>query len=92
VSEVSRRRAVVSGVVQGVFFRAGTLAEARRLGLSGWVRNLEDGSVEAVFEGPPSAVDQAIAWLARGPERAVVESVEVTEEKPEGIQGFEVTY
>ncbi len=92
MGDIVRRRVVVDGVVQGVFFRANTEYEAERLGLRGWVRNLPDGRVEAVFEGPEPAVDSAIAWIRRGPERALVTSVEVSEEEPEGLSGFGVRY
>ncbi len=88
VSATVRRHVWVSGVVQGVFFRASTIETAKELGLHGWVRNLPDGRVEAVFEGPPDAVDSAIAWSRRGPERAAVEQVDVVEEEPEGLRGF----
>ena len=85
-----RRRVVVSGRVQGVAFRAGTRAEARRLGVEGWVRNRADGSVEAVFEGVASQVAALVAWCSEGPRFARVEEVEVREETPEGLAGFEV--
>jgi len=90
VAEIVRKRAVIDGIVQGVFFRAGTHREATALGVAGWVRNLSDGRVEAVFEGPPALVDAAIDWCRQGPERAVVTSVEVAEEEPEGLRGFAV--
>ncbi len=86
--DIVRKRVVVDGVVQGVFYRASTQREAAALGLAGWVRNLPDGRVEAVFEGPESAVDAAVAWTRRGPDRAIVTSVEVTDEEPEGLPGF----
>ncbi|MDF1542085.1 MAG: acylphosphatase [Anaerosomatales bacterium] len=85
-----RRHVWVDGVVQGVFFRAATAEMADGLGLAGWVRNLADGRVEAVFEGPPESVDAAVAWCRRGPRRAVVERVEVAEEAAEGARGFRV--
>lgn len=85
-----RKRVIVSGVVQGVFFRASTRKQALRRGVAGWVRNLPDSSVEAAFEGAPDAVDDMVAWCRTGPERAVVERVEVTEESPEGLSGFAV--
>ncbi|MBS3956939.1 MAG: acylphosphatase [Clostridiales bacterium] len=78
----------VSGRVQGVCFRAATNAEAVRLGVSGWVRNLPDGRVEAVLEGSPEAVAAAIEWCRTGPPRAAVASVEVIAEDPEGLSGF----
>ncbi|MFD9126985.1 acylphosphatase [Kitasatospora sp. NPDC059571] len=85
-----RKRVVVSGVVQGVFFRDTCRREATAAGLAGWVRNLPDGRVEAVFEGAPDAVGRLVEWCGRGPSRAVVEQRHVTEEQPEGLSGFEV--
>lgn len=90
MSELVRRHVWVSGVVQGVFFRSGTVSAARTFGVRGWVRNLPDGRVEAVFEGPPDAVDAAVAWCRHGPERAIVDRVEVVEEPAEGVSGFSV--
>jgi acylphosphatase len=88
--ERMRVRAIVSGHVQGVWFRQSTADEAGRVGVAGWVRNLEDGRVEAVFEGTPEAVGLALAYLEVGPERARVDEVEATAEKPEGLSGFHV--
>lgn len=85
-----RRRVVVEGRVQGVWFRGATEEQARALGLAGWVRNRRDGSVEAVFEGAPAAVEAALAWCRRGPPAARVERVSVREEAPEGLAGFAV--
>lgn len=85
-----RTRIVVSGRVQGVWFRASTADAARMLDVAGWVRNLPDGDVEAVFEGEPEAVASAVAWARRGPERALVTSVHEFAEQPEGLLGFEV--
>jgi len=90
MTDNERRRVVVSGVVQGVWFRGSTQSEAERLGVSGWVRNLPDGSVEAVFEGPGEAVDSMVAWTRTGPPRAIVERVDVTREQPEGASGFSI--
>jgi acylphosphatase len=87
---VCRRRLVVTGRVQGVFFRESCRAEAARLGVTGWVRNHKDGSVEAVFEGAPPAVDAAVAWCHRGPPLARVDHVDVTDETPEGLTSFRV--
>jgi acylphosphatase len=92
VAEIVRKRVVVDGVVQGVFFRAATQRQATALGVKGWVRNRSDGGVEAVFEGPADAVDAAVTWMRSGPERAIVTSVEVFEEDPEGLSGFGVRY
>jgi len=74
----------ISGRVQGVFFRAHTKEVAEKLGLTGWVRNLPDGRVEAVFEGEEEAVKEAIEWCKRGPPLAKVEKVEVRYEDPTG--------
>jgi acylphosphatase len=81
---------VVSGHVQGVFFRDSTRREASRRGVAGWVRNRPDGAVEAVFEGAPDAVEAMVAFCASGPRGAHVANVETTEERPEGLMGFEV--
>ncbi|MGC8780549.1 MAG: acylphosphatase [Anaerolineae bacterium] len=76
-------RVIVRGHVQGVGFRAGCARQANALGVVGWVRNLWDGSVEALFEGDAAAVDRMIAWCWRGPAMAEVTDVEVTD-APEG--------
>lgn len=78
------------GRVQGVFFRDSTRERARAHGVSGWVCNRGDGAVEAVLEGAPDAVDRVLRFLETGPPRAEVENVEVSEEEPEGLNGFEV--
>lgn len=83
-----RRHVVVHGRVQGVFFRASCEQEAHRLGVAGWVTNRSDGTVEAAFEGEPSAVEQMVAWCRSGPPRASVTEVVVTDETPEGQSGF----
>ncbi|HKE53026.1 MAG TPA: acylphosphatase [Actinomycetes bacterium] len=85
-----RRRVIVYGLVQGVFYRDTTRRLADRHGVSGWVRNRADGAVEAVFEGPQDQVDRLIAWARQGPNQASVDSVEVYEEPPEGLAGFAV--
>ncbi len=85
-----RRRALVRGRVQGVFFRRATAERARALGLAGWVRNRGDGRVEAVFEGEAEAVESLLAWCREGPPAARVSGVEVQEEAAEGLRGFEV--
>jgi acylphosphatase len=86
-----RRRVIVSGRVQGVFFRDTCRREARTRGVNGWVRNLPDQSVEAVFEGTAPSVEAMVAWARRGPELAEVTAVEVTEEPPQGEKRFRVT-
>jgi acylphosphatase len=90
VTGVVRRRVVVSGIVQGVWFRGSAVDAAARLPVAGWIRNRPDGSVEAVIEGPGPAVDTLVTWMRTGPEHAVVERVEVTDEEPEGLDGFAV--
>ncbi len=85
-----RRRVVVSGQVQGVFFRDTCRREAARHGVSGWVRNCPDGTVEAVFEGPEDSVSAMVAWARRGPAQAVVDDVRTSDETPEGGTGFSV--
>lgn len=85
-----RRRVVVSGRVQGVFFRGATQDRALELGVDGWVRNRADGSVEAVFEGSPEAVDAMLAFVRQGPPAARVAGVEVFEEAPEALEGFRI--
>jgi acylphosphatase len=87
---VARKRVVVSGRVQGVFFRDSCQREALAAGLSGWVRNRPDGAVEAVFEGEPPAVEAMVTWCAHGPSRARVDQVEVTDEEPQGERSFRV--
>jgi acylphosphatase len=90
MSDVVRQRVVVSGHVQGVFFRDSTRREAARRGVAGWVRNRGDGAVEAVLEGPRSAVDAIVEFCRAGPRGASVADVSVDEEPPEGLTGFEV--
>jgi acylphosphatase len=85
---VVRYRVLISGRVQGVFFRDTCRRMAREHGVSGWVRNLPDGQVEAVFEGRPEDVDRLVAWARRGPSRAAVAGVTVRAEQPEGLSTF----
>jgi acylphosphatase len=90
---VIRRRVLISGIVQGVFFRASTRDAAQRVGVHGWVRNLPDGRVEAVFQGSPNKVAAAIEWCRRGPPGSRVERIEILEEEPSGqLIGFDVSY
>jgi acylphosphatase len=90
MSEVVRRRVVVHGYVQGVFFRDTTRRQAARRGVAGWVTNRPDGAVEAVFEGPSDAVTAMVEFCSSGPRGAYVDRVETSEEEPEGLGGFEV--
>jgi len=87
---VIRRRVVVSGDVQGVFFRDTCRRVATELGVSGWVRNLPDGTVEAAFEGAPDAVARVVDWANHGPRTALVDRVDVYDEEPDGLAGFEI--
>jgi acylphosphatase len=87
---VVRYRVLISGRVQGVFFRDTCRRMAERHGVSGWVRNLPDGSVEAVFEGSTGEVSRLVEWSHHGPRSAVVENVRVQAEPPEGISGFQI--
>jgi acylphosphatase len=89
---VARAHVWISGQVQGVFFRHETRQRARAEGLSGWVRNLPDGRVEAVFEGPEETVEDMVRWCHQGPDGADVGEVEVRREEPEGIHGFDVRF
>jgi acylphosphatase len=86
------RRVRVSGRVQGVFFRAWTRDEARKLGVTGWVRNCPDGSVEAHVEGGDCAVGKLIDSLHCGPPQARVDRMDVTEARVEGLNAFDVRH
>jgi acylphosphatase len=90
VSDTVRRRVVVHGRVQGVFFRDSTRRRAAERGVGGWVCNRSDGAVEAVFEGAPDAVAAMVDWSRRGPRGAEVARVQESEETPEGLKAFEV--
>jgi len=85
-----RRRVVVHGRVQGVFFRDTTRRLALEHGVSGWARNTWGGTVEAVFEGRPEAVERLVEFARRGPSGAHVERVQVFEEDEEGLSGFAI--
>jgi acylphosphatase len=87
---VIRRRVIVHGQVQGVFFRDSLRRLADERGVAGSATNRADGTVEAVFEGEPEAVEALVELSRRGPSRARVERVEVLDEEPEGLQGFRV--
>lgn len=89
---VVRRRAIVSGRVQGVWFRESCQREASRHRVAGWVRNRGDGRVEVVAEGEPDAVAALLAWCRIGPPRAEVSDLEVSEEAPVGMAGFRVAH
>ncbi len=85
-----RRHIRIHGQVQGVFCRESLRERARAHGISGWVRNCPDGTVEAVLEGAPDEVDRMVRFSHTGPPRADVDHVDVTEERPEGLTGFAV--
>jgi len=80
----------VQGRVQGVFFRDSVRERARAHGVAGWICNRSDGAVDAVLEGRPDNVERVVRFLKVGPRQANVEQVEVTEEAPEGLSGFEI--
>ncbi len=88
--ELERRRLHITGRVQGVGFRFSTREEARRLGVRGWVRNLADGTVEAVIEAPKETLESMLAFCHRGPRYAEVDGVDAREEAPENLVGFEI--
>jgi acylphosphatase len=84
------RRVVVHGRVQGVFFRESARRRARRAGVAGWVRNNDDGSVEAWFEGEPDDVEVMLHFAETGPSGAYVDKVDVEDVDPQDLRGFEV--
>ena len=88
--EYTRAHVLISGKVQGVGYRFSTLNTAVSLGINGWVKNLPDGRVEAVFEGSEEVVKKMINWCDQGPKSAVVQDVLVKYEQVEGIEGFEI--
>ena len=89
MSEAVTRRLVARGRVQGVWFRESMRLEAERLGVTGWVRNCRDGSVEAVVQGRLGAVEAILAWARRGPEQAAVANLEVYAEAQGVFETFE---
>ena len=90
-TDVIRRKVVVQGHVQGVFFRETTRRRALAAGVAGWARNLPDGAVEAIFEGEAGAVERLIEFCREGPRGARVDWVDVASEEPEGLAGFEIS-
>ena len=86
----TRAHVFVTGTVQGVYYRATTRDAARDRGVDGWVRNLDDGRVEAAFEGPEDAVREMVEWCHTGSPAATVEGVDVEYEDPEGEDGFRI--
>ena len=89
---MKRAHVRIYGRVQGVWFRANTKEMAEKLGLKGWVRNVPDGSVEAVFEGDEKNVEKAIEWCHYGPSLARVDKVDVEYEEPRGEKDFRIRY
>jgi acylphosphatase len=87
-----RARVIVSGLVQGVNFRWYATQHARSREVGGWIRNLPDGTVEAVFEGAPAAVEAMIEWCREGPRYAQVSDVEVVWEEPEDLFEFDMDF
>ena len=88
-----RAHVIIHGLVQGVWFRASTKEEALRIGVNGWVRNLPDGSVEAVFEGEKKKVEEIVGWCHKGPPGARVSTVDITWEPPRNeFARFEIRY
>jgi acylphosphatase len=87
---VVRVRVIVSGRVQGVWYRESCRETAAIAGVSGWVRNNADGTVEAALEGEPGAVDRVVSWMRSGPRSAVVTKVDISSETPLGERGFVV--
>ena len=89
----SRINVIISGKVQGVWFRANTKQKAEQLGLTGWVRNTSDGNVEAVFEGGKNDIQEMLDWCHHGPPLSKVENVEVKNESPtNGFDSFSIKY
>ena len=89
---MKRAHVLIYGKVQGVWFRAHTKKEANRIDICGWVRNIKDGSVEAIFEGNDDQIGEIINWCHKGPDMSRVDKVKVSYEKPEGEIGFEIRY
>ena len=91
--EIARLHIVIEGIVQGVFYRASTIEESSKLGLTGWVKNCSDGRVEAVFEGEADKIEQIVEWCKKGPPGAVVRNVETIWEQATGdYNSFTIKY
>ncbi|WP_232685770.1 acylphosphatase [Halobacterium zhouii] len=90
MADRTRAHVFVTGTVQGVYYRASTRDAARDRDVDGWVRNLDDGRVEAVFEGPQDAVEAMVEWCHDGSQAASVEDVSVEYDDPEGADGFRI--
>ncbi len=87
---MTRKRVIVHGFVQGVFFRDSVRRRALSSGVSGWIRNNRDGTLEAVLEGEPDAVERLVAFCHEGPRGARVDRVEIAAEDSEGLRGFSI--
>lgn len=93
MNEKARAHIIVSGRVQGVFFRAKTQEKAQQLGVTGWVKNLAEGRVEAVFEGEKPQVEQLVKWAKKGPSGAIVNDLDLSWEEYQGeFSNFEIRY
>lgn len=93
MAEKVRVHIVVSGRVQGVFFRAETQEKAQQLGVTGWVKNLSEGRVEAVFEGERAKVEEMVEWAKKGPPGAIVNDLDLSWEEYRGeFSNFEIRY
>ena len=90
LTKQTRAHAFISGKVQGVGYRYSTMNAAKKFGVNGWVRNLADSRVEAVFEGTQEIVEEMIRWCHQGSDAAVVKDVQVEYSEAEGLQGFEI--
>ena len=86
---MASKHVIVQGQVQGVFYRQGAQDTARELGVAGWVRNRDDGSVEMVVEGDDEAVERMVSWAREGTSQSQVTSVDVADTEPQGLSGFE---
>jgi len=87
-----RAHVIISGRVQGVFYRANTRGKAIKIRVNGWVKNLSNGNVEAIFEGEKNKVEEMIEWCKKGPIGARVDDVSVTWKEPKGFKSFELRY
>jgi acylphosphatase len=91
--EIARLHIVIEGIVQGVFYRASTIEESGKLGLTGWVKNCSDGRVEAVFEGDIDKIEQIVEWCKKGPPGAEVSNIETVWERATGeYDSFTIKY
>jgi acylphosphatase len=89
-SEIIRTHLIISGKVQGVGYRYYTAQQAKKLGITGWVKNLPDGRVEAIFEGTQQTITEMINWCRQGPSAAQVTDITINHEKPQGHKKFEI--